>query len=270
VPLGDVMRGIGIGVVEESRHATWNVGDAVIGSLGWQRYYTGSGKALRKLPDLPIPMEAHFGLLGHIGLTAYFGLVDIGQPKPGETLVVSAAAGAVGSLAGQMGKIKGCRVVGIAGSQEKCRWITESLGFDAAINYRTEDVADALRRHCPDGIDIYFENVGGKILEAVLDRMNNFGRIPACGMISGYAAASPQPGPSNLFQIVVKRIRMQGFIVMDLLHREPEAVPEILQWYASGRLRYRLHVFEGLESAPEALRALFEGSNHGKVLVQVS
>jgi len=182
--IGDVMRGGAIGVVEESRHAAFAAGDLVQGLLGWQQYSVSHGAALTKLPKgLPVPVTAFFGLLGHIGLTAYFGLLDIGQPKPGETLVVSTAAGAIGSLVGQIGKIKGCRVVGLTGSDEKCRWIGE-LGFDAAINYKTENVFESLKRHCPEGIDVYFDNVGGAILETVLNLINLRARISVCGMIS--------------------------------------------------------------------------------------
>ena len=268
VPLGTVMRAIGIGVVEASRHGEFAEGDLVQGMLGWQEYCTSDGKGLSRLPPLPVPLEARFGLLGHIGLTAYFGLLDIGQPKAGETLVVSAAAGAVGSLVGQIGKIKGCRVVGIAGSQEKCEWITKDLGFDAAIDYRTEDLDEGLQRHCPDGVDVYFENVGGKTLETILNHMNDRGRIPVCGMISGYNATRPEPGPGNLFPLIVHRLRMEGFLVTDYLPRAAEAVADLVRWHAEGRLRYRVDVTQGLENAPAAFLKLFDGSNRGKVLIQ--
>ena len=270
VPLGTVMRGGAVGVVEASNHAGFALGDQVQGILGWQEYAVVPGTALLKLPPLPVPLGARLGLLGHIGFTAYFGLLDIGAPKEGETLVVSAAAGAVGSLVGQIGKIKGCRVVGIAGSDEKCEWITKTLGFDAAINYKTENLHKALKQHCPNGIDIYFENVGGKTLETVLNQMNNFGRIPTCGMISGYNQTEPEPGPNNLFQVIVKRLKMQGFIVMDYMPRAGEAVKDLVEWYAAGRIQYRLDVTKGLEQAPAALLKLFDGSNQGKVVVQVS
>jgi len=270
VPLETVMRGGAIGVVEESNHPGFAVGDQVQGMLGWQEYFLSDGKGLAKLPALPIPLAARFGLLGHIGFTAYFGLLELGQPKDGETLVVSAAAGAVGSLVGQIGKIKGCRVVGIAGSDEKCEWLTKELGFDAAINYRTENLHKALKAHCPKGVDIYFENVGGKTLETVLNHMNDFSRIPVCGMIAGYNQTEPEAGPGNLFQIIVHRIKMQGFIVTDFLPRAAEAVPEIIAWHAAGRLKYRLDVTDGLANAPAAFLKLFDGSNLGKVVVQVS
>src|SRR5580698_2165151 len=191
------MRGFGIGVVEESRDAAFAPGEVVQGMFMWQLYATVNGAGLSKLPK-GVPLAAFMGVLGPIGLTAYFGLLDIGQPKAGETLVVSAAAGAVGSLVGQIGKIKGCHVVGLAGSDEKCRWIKDELGFDAAINYKTANVPEALKQNCPKGIDIYFDNVGGAILEAVLNLINLQARISLCGMISQYNAGQPAPGPSNL------------------------------------------------------------------------
>lgn len=270
VELGTVMRGGAIGVVEASRHPEFEVGDQVQGMLGWQEYFLSDGKGLLKLQALPVPLGARFGLLGHIGFTAYFGLLDIGAPKEGETLVVSAAAGAVGSLVGQIGKIKGCRVVGIAGSDDKCELITKKLGFDAAINYKTENLHKALKKHCPTGVDIYFENVGGKTLETMLNHMNLFGRIPVCGMISGYNQTEPEPGPNNLFQLIVKRLKMQGFLVTDFMPRAAEAVRDLVTWYGNGVLQYRLDVTEGLEKAPSAFLKLFDGSNQGKVVVQVS
>lgn len=270
VELGAVMRGGGVGVVTESKHPGFAVGDQVQGMVGWQTYYVSDGRGLLKLPALPVPLGARLGLLGHIGFTAYFGLLELGAPKEGETLVVSAAAGAVGSLVGQIGRIKGCRVVGIAGSDEKCAWLTGTLGFDAAINYKTENLHKALKAHCPKGIDIYFENVGGKTLETVLNHMNDYSRIPVCGMISGYNQTAPEPGPNNLFQVIVHRIKMQGFIVTDFMPRAAEAVKDLVSWYAAGKLRYRLDVTEGLENAPAAFLKLFDGSNQGKVVVQVS
>jgi NADPH-dependent curcumin reductase len=271
IPLGGVMRGGAIGFVEDSKNPAFASGDLVQGLLGWQQYYlSATGKDLTKLPNLPIPLDAHFGLLAHIGFTAYFGLLDIGQPKEGETLVVSAAAGAVGSLTGQIGKIKGCRVVGIAGSDEKCKWLTEELGFDAAINYRNGDLYKQLKVACPKGVDIYFENVGGATLEAVLALINNNARIPLCGMISQYNAENAEPGPRNLASLVMHRGLMKGFIVMDYAPRFAEAAKELVTWYATGKLKYRTDIVKGIDHAPEALLKLFNGSNTGKLLVEVS
>lgn len=270
VALGAVMRASGIGVVEASLHPQFSPGDLVQGIVGWQRYAVLDGRALSRLPDLPIPLGAHLGLLGHIGLTAYFGLLDVAVPRAGDTLVVSAGAGAVGSLVGQIGKIQGCRVIGIAGTDAKCDWITAELGFDGAIQYRKEDLRQALAAHCPTGIDIYFDNVGGRTLEIVLDQMNLFGRIAVCGMISGYNATEREPGPGNLSQLIVKRLKMQGFLVTDFFSRAAPAMADLVRWYNEGRLRYRLDITDGLENAPAAFSRLFDGSNEGKVVVRVS
>lgn len=271
IPLGGVMRGGAIGFVEDSKHSSFAAGDLVQGLLGWQQYYlSATGKDLTKLPALPIPLDAHFGLLAHIGFTAYFGLLDIGQPKEGETLVVSAAAGAVGSLVGQMGKIKGCRVVGIAGSDDKCKWLTEELGFDAAVNYRKGDLHAQLKAACPRGIDIYFENVGGATLEAVLSLVNDGVRIPLCGMISQYNATTAEPGPRNLASLVMHRGLMKGFIVLDFAARFAEAAREIVTWYVTGKLKYRTDIVVGIDNAPSAMLKLFSGANTGKLLVEVS
>ncbi|MBP6822148.1 MAG: NADP-dependent oxidoreductase, partial [Acidobacteria bacterium] len=211
----------------------------------------------------------HFGLFGHIGMTAYFGLLDIGQPKPGETLVVSAAAGAVGSLVGQIGKIKGCRVVGIAGADDKCKWIVDELGFDAAINYKTENVSEALKKHCPNGIDIDFENVGGEIMDAVLAQINLRARIALCGLISGYNATTPVPGPYNFANILIQRARVEGFIVLDYAPRAMECMTELGKWLMEGKIKYRIDEIDGLSGAPMALNKLFEGTNIGKLVVKI-
>lgn len=268
--LGELMRGVALGVVEESKAQGLEAGDLVQGLMGWQRYYVSNGRDVVKLPKLPIPLDGYFGLLAHIGFTAYFGLTDIGQPKAGETLVVSAAAGAVGSLVGQMGKILGCRVVGIAGGKAKCDWIVNELGFDAAVDYKNENVYSGLRRACPNGIDIYFENVGGEILEAVLAQINLGARIPLCGLISSYTATTPQPGPRNLGMLLMKRGLMKGFIVTDYAARFTEAGAQIVGWYLAGKLKYRTDIVNGLDQAPEALGKLFNGTNQGKLLVKVS
>jgi hypothetical protein len=271
VGIGDVMRGTTIGVVEESHNPDFPQGSLVQGLLGWQDYALSNGAGLTRLPDNPnIPPTAYFGLFGHIGLTAYFGLLDVGRPKEGETLVISAAAGATGSLVGQIGKIKGCRVVGIAGGDEKCRWLTEELGFDAAINYKAESVVEGLKKHCPQGLDLYFENVGGKILDDVLSQINVRARIVLCGLISQYNATEPVPGPYNFVNILVKRARVEGFIVIDYFDRAQEAIADLSKWYFEGKIKYRVDVVEGLELAPQALNKLFDGSNMGKLIVKIS
>ncbi len=205
-----------------------------------------------------------------VGYTAYFGVLDIGRPAAGETMVVSGAAGADGSLAGQIGKLQGCRVVGIAGTDGKCAWLVDELGFDAAINYKTEQVRAGLKQHCPDGIDIYFDNVGGDILDAALARMNNFGRVVACGLISQYNATQPVPGPYAYGNVVGRRLRIQGFIVFDYRQRYAEAHSALSEWLADGQLKYRVEVVPGLENAPLAINKLFDGTNNGKLIVQVS
>ncbi len=271
VGIGEVMRGLALGVVEESNHPDYQPGDLVSGLINWQDYLITDGEGLTLLPkNLPVPMIAFLGPLGMVGLTAYFGLLDVGKPQAGETILVSAAAGAVGSLVGQIGKIKGCRVVGIAGTDEKCRWITEELGFDAAVNYKTDDLAEALKRHCPKGVDVYFDNVGGAILDAALARINLRGRVSVCGLISQYNATEPTPGPFNFMNVLIQRARIEGFIVMDYLPRAGEALAELGPWLAEGKLKWRAHVVEGLENAPEAINMLFEGANTGKLIVKVS
>jgi NADPH-dependent curcumin reductase CurA len=216
----------------------------------------------------------HLGLLGHSGMTAYFGLLEIGKPKGGETLVVSSAAGAVGSLVGQIGKLYGCRVVGIAGTDEKCRWLTGELGFDAAINYKAEPVFKRLRTHCPRGIDVYFDNVGGAILEDVLNLLNLRARIVVCGMVSLYndvgGSLTFPAGPNNLLNLMQKRARMEGFVCLDYLDRAGEAMDTLVGWHNAGKIRYQLNVIEGLRSAPMAMNRMFDGSNRGKLAVKMS
>jgi NADPH-dependent curcumin reductase CurA len=271
VTIGEVMRGITIGVVAQSRHADFQAGDVVQGVLGWQDYALTDGTTVTKLRTGPsLPLTAYLGLFGIIGPTAYFGLLDIGKPKAGETLVVSAAAGAVGSLVGQIGKIKGCRVVGIAGTAEKCRWITEELGFDAAINYKTEPVHELLKTHCPNGIDVYFDNVGGEILDGVLSLINVRARIVICGLISQYNAVEPVPGPYNFRTILTQRARVEGFIILDYTAQFKEAYEDLGRWLAEGKIHYRVDVIDGLENAPRGLNKLFDGSNKGKLIVKVS
>jgi len=272
VGVGDVMRGLALGVVETSRDPGFAAGDLVQGAWGWQRYAAIDAKLLRGRipPDEGVPLTAYMAVAGSIGFTAYFGLLDLGQPKPGETVVVTAAAGAVGSMVGQIAKIKGCRAVGIAGSDAKCRWLTEELGFDAAINYRSDDVPAALDAACPDGIDVVFENVGGPVFDHILERINFHARIALCGLIAQYNATDPVPGPYNFHRLLYKSARVEGFIVVDFAARFGEARAELVQWLRDGKLNYRVDVVDGLENAPTAINKLFDGSNSGKLIVKVS
>jgi NADPH-dependent curcumin reductase CurA len=274
VSIGDVMRGICIGVIEESNNSQVEKGKIVTGLFGWQDYFISDGKNLTSLRLFPHPEKAplsiYLNVFGMIGLTAYFGLLDIGKPKEGETLIVSAAAGAVGSLVGQIGKLKGCRVIGIAGTEEKCSWITKELGFDAAINYKTESVRGRLKELCPSGIDIYFDNVGGEILDAALGELNLHARVVICGMISIYNSTKPVPGPYNFARIITKRALVQGFIVTDYFDRMTEALTDLMSWYSDGKLKYREHIVDGLENAPTAINKLFDGTNKGKLIVKIS
>lgn len=270
VELGAPMRGVVCGTVVESRSPAFKVGDVVSGLGVWADYQIGSPATVRPMgPTGPIPIVDAFGTFAVVGPTAYFGLLDLGEPKPGETVVVSAAAGAVGSIVGQIAKLKGCRAVGIAGSDEKCRWLVDELGFDAAINYRTEDLPAALARTCPQGIDVYFDNVGGSILDACLKRMNLNGRIPTCGLISSYNATAPVPGPYNYDMMLMQRLRIQGFIVMDYANRYPEAIQALAGWMAAGKIKVRQDVVDGLEHALTALKKLFTGANTGKLMIRV-
>ena len=275
--LGSVMRGVTVGIVEQSKNSAFPDGTAVTGALGWQDYAVTDGASdfLMRLPGgSGIPPAMHLGLLGHIGMTAYFGLLEIGKPKGGETLVVSSAAGAVGSLVGQIGKLYGCRVVGIAGTDEKCRWLTGELGFDAAINYKTDPVFKRLRTHCPRGIDVYFDNVGGAILEDVLNLLNIGARVVVCGMVSLYndvgGSLTFPAGPNNLLNLMHKRARMEGFVCLDYLDRADEAMDALIGWHKAGKIRYQLNVIEGLRNAPMAMNRMFDGSNRGKLAVKMS
>ena len=272
VGIGEPMRGGSIGVIEASRFEGLSPGDLVNTGLGgWSSHNVKPGAEVTPLPQIPgLPLTAYMGPLGATGMTAYFGLMDIGQPKAGETVVVSAAAGAVGSMVGQIAKLQGCRVVGIAGSEEKCRWLTETAGFDAAINYKTEDMSAALDRHCPDGIDINFENVGGEIMDQVIARLNDFSRMPLCGLISGYNATEPVPGPYNFANLLMRRTLVKGFIVIDYLDRFPEGIQAMAEWLMAGKIRFETDVVAGLENAPASLERLFTGKNLGKLVVEVS
>ena len=267
IGVGEVIRSAGAGRVTESRNDRFPVGSRVFGMPGWQTRAIMRG-------GVPIPegvsYEDALSVFGITGLTAYVGLEDIGKPAEGETFVVSGAAGGVGSIAGQIAKIRGSRVVGIAGSPEKCRWVVDDLGFDECIDYRAESIADGLRRTCPDGIDVYFDNVGGETLNEVLARINDHARIVLCGAISQYNSAQPEPGPANIVNAISRRALLQGFIILDHMDRGAEATAQMAQWIADGRLTSRTYVLEGLESAPTALMQLFTGDNLGKTLVHLS
>ncbi|MDE2463590.1 MAG: NADP-dependent oxidoreductase [Alphaproteobacteria bacterium] len=269
VELGEVMRGGTLSVVERSRHPDFKPGDIVSGVAGWQDY--ALAHIAQKLPaHRSLPLPAYMSVLGMTGATAYFGLLDIGKPKAGETLVVSAAAGAVGSIVGQIGKLKGCRVVGIAGSDEKCRHVVNDFGFDACLNYKHANFAQELARACPDGIDIDFENVGGSILDDILARINLKARIVLCGLIATYNAKGPVPGPYNFAQLLMKRAHLEGFIIIDYLPRLAEFWQEMPGWVEDGHIKYDVTIRRGLEQAPEALKLLFTGGNTGKLLLQLS
>jgi len=268
--IGDVMRAGGVGVIEASKNPDLPQGAVVAGTFGMQDYAVTNGKnnPVRIFPPDADP-TAVLGVLGGTGMTAYFGLLDLGEPKPGQTVVVSGAAGATGSIAGQIARIKGCRVVGIAGSAAKCKWLTDELGFDVAIDYKAEDVGRALDAACPNGIDIYFDNVGGEILDLCLARIAMNARVVICGGISRYNAQGPLPGPRNYFNLVFRRARMEGFIVLDYARRFPEAARDMQRWLDSGQLKHRATVVEGFRKLPQALIKLFEGDNVGKMMVKV-
>jgi NADPH-dependent curcumin reductase CurA len=267
--LNQPMVGGTISQVIRSRHGGFHDGDLVLGHFGWQEYAFSDGRGVGKI-DLTLgPLSYFLGVLGMPGMTAYCALLDIGNPRKGETVVVSAASGAVGSVAGQIAKIKGCRAVGLAGSDEKGRFVVEELGFDACINYKTADLNKALADACPDGIDVYFDNVAGAILEAVLRRINLGARIPLVGLISQYNAEKPPPGP-NLMPLLVKRALIQGFLVGDHQGQREQFLRDVSNWLKEGRLKYREDVVRGLENAPRAFLGLFHGRNFGKLLVQVS
>jgi NADPH-dependent curcumin reductase CurA len=270
VQIDEVMRGYGIGQVVASHHPDLAPGDLVNGMLGWQDYtLAGPANPMTKLPlGLPIPIPALLSVCGATGLTAYFGLTDLGAPKPGETLLVSAASGAVGSVVGQIGKILGLRVVGVTGGPEKCEYLTTELGFDAAVDYRAADFQAQLAAATPDGIDINFENVGGAIMDAVMHRMNLFSRLVLCGLISGYNEGEASPGDFTL--VLMKRITVRGFIILDYAPRFGEGVMQLMQWLMAGKLKHQETVVDGLENAPTALNRLFDGDKRGKLMIKVA
>lgn len=264
VQIGEIMRAYGVGEVVESRNHDYPEGARVIGITGWAEYVLGNEEMQRVDPS--VDPEALLSVFYMTGTTAYVGLMHIGQPKAGETIVITGAAGAVGSLVGQIAKANGLRVVGVAGSEEKCRWLEDELGFDKAINYKSEDLAAQLDDACPDGIDLFYENTGGPIQQRVFERMNRFGRIVVCGMISEYERDEPTPGPSWV-DINLKALRVEGFVVVDHYDKAQEATEALTGYLRDGKIRFRTHVLEGLESAKQGVTLLFSGENKGKLLV---
>lgn len=271
VALGEVMRAATAGRVVESKSTKLAAGDYVSGWLGVQEYAVCDESAVFEVNTDAVPLPTYIGALGMPGMTAYFGLLEVGAPKEGETVVVSGAAGAVGSVVGQIAKLKGCRVVGIAGGPDKCKWIVDELGFDAAIDYKGgRDLNEALREQCPEGVDVYFDNVGGPILDAVLARLARGARVVICGAISQYNNLDAVKGPSNYMSLLVNRARMEGFVVVDYMSRAPEAMREMAGWIAEGRLVAREDVVEGFERFPDALLKLFAGENVGKLVLKAA
>jgi NADPH-dependent curcumin reductase len=268
-PIGEVMRAGAVGQVVESRGPGLQPGDLVVGGFGWQDYAAvPTAAAMKVAGNRPLP--DYLGVLGGIGLTAYFGLMRVAKIAPGETVLVSGAAGATGSTTAQIAKLKGCRTIGIAGGPVKCRWLLDELQLDGAIDYKNEDVAARIAELCPNGVDVYFDNVGGKVLEAAIGRMALRGRIALCGMISGYNDAQPTPGPANLFEMVTRRIRMEGFLVMDDAPQFPEARRELEAWLAAGQLKSYVDVQEGFENIPKTFMRIFTGANVGKQVLKIA
>jgi NADPH-dependent curcumin reductase CurA len=269
VAIGEVMRGSAIGEVVESKNDDFPVGTPVSGLLGWQEYATCGTRLHAQAVPSGVPLPDLLGVYGGTGVTAYFGMLDVARPVAGDTVVVSGAAGATGSVAGQIARIQGARVVGIAGTDEKCRWLTDDLGFDAAINYRTEDVGRRLDALCPDGVNVFFDNVGGTILDTVLARLAIGARVALCGAISNYNTAGDPTPIRNYMNLVVARARIEGFLVLDYHERFAEAVLQLVEWAGEGRIRWRAHIVDGIDAAPRALNMLFTGENTGKLMVRV-
>lgn len=269
VGLDEVMRALGVGKVIASKHPGFAVGDYVNGALGVQDYYVGEPRGFYKVDPKLVPLPVYLSALGMTGMTAYFALLEVGAPKAGDTVVISGAAGAVGSIAGQIAKLKGCRVVGIAGGKEKCAYLVETLGFDGVIDYKNEDVLAGLKRECPKGVDVYFDNVGGDILDAVLSRLNYKARVIICGAISQYNNKEAVKGPANYLSLLVNRARMEGFVVMDYADRFVEAGQEMAGWLDKSQLISKEDIVEGLETFPESLLKLFSGENFGKLILKV-
>ena len=269
VQIGDVMRAGTVGIVLESKHEKFAKGDYVCGHNGVQSFAVSDGTGLYKVDPKLAPLSYYLGVLGMPGMTGYFGLLKTGQPKAGETVVVSGAAGAVGGLVGQIAKIKGCRVVGIAGGKGKCQFLVDQLGFDAAIDYKNENVKKALKQTCPKGVDVYFDNVGGDILDDVLTQINMRARIVICGAISQYNNTTPVKGPSNYLSLLVNRARMEGIVVFDNAKEYPKAMQDIAAWIKSGEMKVKDHIVEGIETFPDTLMMLFKGENFGKLVIKV-
>jgi NADPH-dependent curcumin reductase len=270
VGIGEVMRAGAIAKVIESKDHAFKAGDFVTGTTGVQEYALAGAKQLTRVDPRSAPLTTYLSVLGMPGFTAYFGLLDIGKPEAGQTVVVSGAAGAVGTVVGQIAKIKGCRAVGIAGGAEKCRYLTEQLGFDVAVDYKNSDVKAALRDACPNGIDVYFDNVGGDVLDIALTRLARGARVIICGAISQYNNTTPVKGPANYLSLLVNRASMTGMVVFDYAKRYPDAVREMAGWMAAGKLKSREHIVEGLEKFPETLSMLFSGENTGKLVLKVA
>ena len=273
VQIDEVMTGGGVGRVIASRHPKWAVGDIVVGVTGWQTHCVTDGKGFRKVDPSLAPISTSLGILGMPGLTAYFGLLDLGKPKPGETVLVSGAAGAVGSIVGQIAKIRACRAVGIAGADDKVAWLTGELGFDAAFNYKTvpeEDYRVRIGELCPQGIDIYFDNVGGPLTDAAFTQINLRARIAICGQIAHYNDEKAAYGPRHLFRLIVKRARVEGFLVSDYADRFREGLTEMAKWLKEGKLKYREQIYEGFENTPRAFIGMLQGENTGKMLVKLA
>jgi NADPH-dependent curcumin reductase CurA len=270
VGIGDVMRAGGVGKVVASKHPGFAAGDHVSGGFGIQEYAALDGAQLTKINPKVAPLPTFLNTLGMPGMTAYFGLLDVGLPEAGDTVVVSGAAGAVGATVGQIAKIKGCRAIGIAGGAAKCRYVVDELGFDASIDYKAEDVRKSLRAHCPSGVNVYFDNVGGDILDTVLAQLARHARVVVCGAISQYNNTTPIKGPSNYLSLLVNRARMEGMVVFDYASRYPQAIRDMAGWIGEGKLKSREDIVEGLGTFPEALLKLFSGENFGKLVLKIA
>lgn len=273
VQIGEPMRAGSIGQVVESNHPDFEKGALVQTTGGWQDFIVAApGQGVMGLSNVPdgVPPEMMLSVLGVTGLTAYWGLLDLGEPKEGDTVLVSGAAGATGSIVGQIARIKGCRVVGIAGGPEKCKWLKDEAGFDDVIDYKNDNVSQRIAETCPNKVDIFFDNVGGDILEAALNHLNMKARVVLCGGISGYNATAPIPGPANLMNLVIMRARMEGFIVIDYMDRAGEAVEDLLKWIGSGEMKYQVDLQEGFDNIPDTLQRLFTGQNIGKQLLKIA